>query len=391
MRTTWWLITIAFAANLAARPAAAQMWFEADYLFWDRNNSSDQPYITGGAGSGDADFGFENGYRLILGGGLGNYELEGSYLSIGNWTGSGSSTQALPLAFDGTSGNLLIFPAGAGTLALPSGVRTAASSAAEATEGEFLYAGALINHAYSSNLRDVQLNFGSHRDLSPFRWGIGYRNLLINENGGVSIAGTFGALDVNDGAGPGSLLNDANDQLSDAALVAAGFTNLVGPNGYDAFNPLIPATDTLALLFAGSTENRLDGVQFTAAARTSWGDVVSLEALVRTGLFYNRINGTVSELVVGGGDDDSVYFRTLGDSTNKASFGINPALKAGLNLTDYISLTVGYEILYLTGIGLGPDQLGQVQTSVLGTPTYKVNSSGDFLAHGGSLGVEIRW
>ncbi|MCA9055213.1 MAG: hypothetical protein KDA75_15340 [Planctomycetaceae bacterium] len=391
MRKTLLLLSFGLAAAGLPRTAAAQMWFESDYLFWGRTNGSSQDYITGGAASDDADFGFASGYRLILGGGVGNYEVEGIFSQINGWNGDGTSGLVLPVAFDGNAANAIVFPGGATTLALNSGLALAASQAAELSEAEFLTAGSIVTHSYSSNLRDIQLNFGSHRDLNWFRWGIGYRNVLINENGGAGIFGTFDALDIDDAAGPGDPNNDPNNGLATGSLAAAGFTSLRGTGGFDSINPLVPSADTISMIMTGTTENRLDGVQMMFGVSGSPHEVVTLEGFLRFGLFYNRINGSASELLVGGGDDDSVYFRTLGDSTAKASFGINPGFRSQINITDYIALTAGYELLILTGIGLGPDQLGQVQQNLLGVPSYKVDADGLFVGHGGNVGLEIRW
>ena len=391
MRKTLLLLSLGLASFAAPRAASAQMWFESDYLFWGRANTSDQTYVTGGSSSDDADFDFESGYRFTLGSGLGDYEVEAIFSQIDGWNGDGLTTLALPVALDGNAGNAIVFPGGAGTLAVTSGIGLAATQAAEMSEAEFLTGGTVVSHSYSSNLRDLQINFGSNRDRNIFRWGLGYRNMLIEENGGVGVFGSFDALDIDDAAGPGALNNDPNDGLADGSLAAAGMTALRGANGFDSINPLIPSADTVSMVLSGGTENRLDGVQLTFAASGCPHEVVTIDGFLRLGLFYNRINGTASELLVGGGDDNSIYFRSLGDSTATASFGLNPGFRTLINLTDYISLTAGYELLVLTNIGLGPEQLGQVQTNLLGRPVYEVDSSGVFVGHGGNLGLQIRW
>lgn len=392
MRKTLLLLAFGLTTVGAPQTASAQMWFDAEYLFWGRTNDSDQSYINGAANSGDVDFDFANGVRLTLGGGFGDYELEASFAQIDNWNGDSRGAFALPIAFDNTSLNALVFPAGAGTLAFNSGLAIAATQGAEANEAEFLTAGSLLTHSYTTKLRDVQINFGSNRELNWLRWGVGYRELTIDENGGFGVSGTFDARDLDDGATIGFVGNDPNDGLDDGSLTTAGFVNTAGGgDGFDSIDAFTPTIDRLAVLFNGTTENRLDGVQLSLAARTAPSDIFMLEAFTRVGLYYNRINGTVNELLVGSGDDDSVYYRSLGDSTAKASFGFNPGVRGALHLTDYISLTAGYEFLVVSGVGLGPDQLAQVQTNILGASAYEVDASGLFVGHGGNLGVEVRW
>ncbi|MFV0444324.1 MAG: hypothetical protein ACK5Q5_12210 [Planctomycetaceae bacterium] len=392
MSKTLPLMILGLWAAFAPRPVAAQMWFESDYLFWGRANTSNQDYIRGGASSGDANLGVANGFRLVLGGGFGNYEVEAILSRINGWDGDGTQTFGLPIAFDGNAANTIVFPTGASSLAFNSGLALAASQSAELSEAEFLIPTAAGTHAYSSDLRDIQVNFGSHRDLNWFRWGVGYREILINENGGFGMTGVFDALDVDDAAGPANPTNDdPNNGLGSAALGAAGFTTLSGGGGFNSIDPTVPSADGLTMLTNGMTENRLDGAQLTLAARTAPNEIVTIEGFLRTGLFYNRINGAVHELLIGSGDANGIYGRTMSDSTAKASFGLNPGIRTSFNLTDYISLTAGYEMLLLTGVGLGPDQFANVQTNLLGAPTYKVEADGLFIGHGGNVGVEVRW
>lgn len=392
-RTLLTLLCLAGAAFGLPRPVSAQSWFEADYLFWGRTNGSDRQYITGGVASDDAKFDFASGYRLILGSGFGDYEVEGIFSHVEGWNGSRNSLLGPPLALDDTAANPILFPGGATTFAFRNGLYTAATGPLETSEGEFLLPGAFANTLVASNLRDFQLNFGTNRERSWFRWGVGYRNLRINESGGLMVGGTFNALDVDDGAGPASLIgNDPNDGLAHASLIAAGFTHVAGgADGYDAINPLVPSADGLTALFAGSTQNRLNGVQLQAALRGSPNDIIGFEGFVRLGLFYNEVKGRYSELVAGSRDDDSVYLRTFANDRDRASFGFNPGVRTFLNLTDYISLTAGYELLLLTGIALGPDQIGAANQTLLGTTDYRVDSSGVFIGHGGNVGLEIRW
>lgn len=387
------LLGLGLALWALPRSASAQSWFEADYLFWGRANTSDRAYITGGLGSDEAGFDFASGYRLTLGSGLGDYEVEAIFSKIEGWNDASFGLLGLPLVFDDSVPNPILYPAGAATLAFNNGLYAAATGPLETSEGEFLTPGAFIATTVSSSLRDLQVNLGTNRDRHWFRWGIGYRNLRLTEAGGLQTAGTFDALDVDDGAGPASPVgNDPNDGLAHASLLAAGFTHVAGAaDGFDSLNPLIPSADGLTALFAGRAVNRLDGVQVQGALRGSPNDVVAFEGFLRLGLFYNRIEGSYTEVVAGSRNDDSIYLRAFSDDRSRASFGVNPGVRALLNLTDYISLTAGYELLVLTGIALGPDQIGSIQTTLLGTTGYKVDTSGVFVGHGGNVGLEVRW
>lgn len=394
------ILTLLLCALGATRSASAQMWAEADYLFWNRVNTSDRSFLNGvgGMDSGDLDLGYTSGYRLILGGGIGNYEVEGSFLRIDEWSDDRFGTLANPLAFDDTRNNALVFPGGpASVLAFRNSLFAAATqslAADETNESEFLAAGAASRMSYQSSLRDVQANFGRHRDLGWWRWSIGYRGIKVNEVAGFGVAGPFNALDIDDAegpAGPGIGVNEPNDGLSDAALVAAGFTNVRGAaDGFDAVSAT-GDTDIVAAIFGGSAANRLNGVQIGGAARLAPINEVMFEGFLKLGLFHNHIDGAVNEIVAGSGDDDSVYVRRFSQTKDKASVGANFGVRALLNVTDYLTLTAGYEALVLSGIALGPDQIGRLQTNVLGATSYALDSSGVFIAHGGSVGLEVRW
>lgn len=396
MRKTLIYLTLVLSAAAAPSSASAQLWFESDYLFWGRNNDSHRQFLNGPGGynSDDLKFGVGNGYRLILGGGLGNWELEGSYSKIDNWSDSDGGFLLNPLALDSTAFNPIVFPGGPATrFGFENSLRNAANQAAELSESEFLLAGSAFAASYSSALQDIQLNLAQHRDVHWFRWGVGYRNLRITETAGLLTAGTFNALDLNDGAGIGDPGNGPNDGLAHDSLIAAGFTHVAGgASGYGGIDPGPPASSTtVATLFGGDTENRLSGAQVFVAVNGAPAEFFQLEGFLRLGLFYNSINASTIELVGGSGADDGVYQRVFNEKSSKVSFGFNPGLRALVHLTDYVSLTAGYEILLLTGIALAPDQIGNIQTNLLGTQTYSTDASGVFFAHGGNVGLEIRW
>ncbi len=399
MRKPQLLLILTCLLVSSPQTALAQSWAETDLLFWTRSSNSDKSLITGvgGFNSNSLDFGLDSGYRLTVGTSFLDWEVEAQFSRIDEWSSSTSSALANGLVFDDTGANALIFgapPAAFGFLNGLFGAATETAAADESTEGEFLMPGAMARGFYDSSLQDFQLNVGSHRDLNWFRWAVGFRNIRLKENGRLITSGMFQAADVDDGALPGGVGNDPNDSLSHAALAAQGYTVLSGAaDGFSGFDPTaVPATPTtLATLFGGSTENNLNGIQITTAARAQPNDVLLVEALLRLGLYHNNIDSTINELIVGQVNDDSVYIRRLSAGKNKLSFGVNFGVRGHLNLTDYITLTLGYEILALTGVALAPDQFGSVETNILGAQSHVVDADGLFVGHGGVLGLEVRW
>jgi len=394
-RTTLLLFALGLAGLSAPNHASAQsmFWFDAGYLFWGRANTSDRTFITGGAGSASADYGLGNGYRLALGATLDRYEVEAIFTRVEGWGDGSGGVLASPLALDNTAGNPILFPGGAATLGFANGLFDAATLAAETSEGEFLVPGAATSSRFAGDLRDIQVNLSQSRLCNFIRWGVGYRNLRILDGGGFTVAGTFNALDVDDGLGPGAPANnDPNDQLAHASLLAAGYTNVGGlGDGYDAIYPLVPTADGLTALFNGQADNNLNGVQLTMAVGGSPTTFLTIDGFLRVGLFHNQVQGSYYELLSGSRDDDSVYYRGFAERRNRAAFGVNPGFKLSLDVTEFISITTGYELLFLTGVANGPDQIGQARQGLLGAPVYVLDSSGTFFGHGGNIGLQIRW
>ncbi len=379
-------------AGFAAQPAEAQVRFESDYLFFSRNNDPDDVLITGPGGfsANDYDFGFDSGYRFTLGGSYAEFDIEASFFSIPEWSSSESGFLVNPFVFDDPT-NAFVAPANG--IGFRSGLGTAADIAGlEDDEIEFLEAGAFAQTKYSSRLDSFELNLGSNRSIRPVYFAVGWRHIELDEQMKTLVVGDFQALDAATGLAPGASAV-GNDGLSDAALTAAGFMNIVGPDGFLGYDPTAvpPVITTLGIGFDGRARNDLDGVQVTLGGRYGLSEIISIDGFVKGGIYRNDQYGAVQETLVGVVNDGSVYTRTFTDRDTSASFGGAIGFDVVVAVTDYINFKTGYETLMLTNMAFGPEQAGGVRTDLLGTTRYHLVDNGLFVAHGGHIGLEIGW
>lgn len=389
---------IAFAAvilfGVLSSSASAQMWGGAEYLYFSRLSGSSAPVTTGPGGLSSLDSGgTASGYRFTIGGYIGQFEVEGAFMNIENMSDSASGTFANPLSFDSPANDTAAFGAGVPVTHLPlsSGLYRAATYAGsggvgdETTEVEFLQPGATYQLESFTDIKSGEVNFGTNRNLNPWRVGIGYRTFLIKDGSSSLFSGTFDAVDITGGLGV------VNDGLSNEALVAAGYQNVTSPDGFDSAGSA-GGPDTLAIFTDGYARNELHGAQLTGAYQLFPLDWLTVELFGKAGLFYNTVQGTVTEQLIGGGpNDDSVYQRSFSGKKHAAAFAGTLGLKGIIPITDYINITAGYEAMFFSGIGLGSRQTEGIETSLTGTQAYVPRTSNSLIVHGGTVGLQLSW
>lgn len=401
-RTLFRLALGVFACCLMPAGADAQLFFEADAVFLDRDNNGGAPFINGpeAISNNPGSFNAEAGYRLRLGGYFSEYQVDAIFTQVNPWTNNASGTFARAVTFDDSASNPFVVPVTpANQLAGISALRTAAMStngaADESLEGEYLLPGAQFRTQNRSDYRDFQLDFGTSYLCRRWRMGVGYRYIRINETSTMFLQGIFDARDVDDGDYPGDLNNDTNDGLSHAALTNSGLALIGGAaDGFDGLQPnALPAIppDIIAYETYGRADNELNGAQFTFGYLVVNGEWITLETFSNVGIYRNNIRGSVRETVAGLGNDNSIYQRTLTDDRLKPAFAGTLGFKGTVALTDYINLVGGYEALFLSGIALGPDQILGVGTSNMGTTSFRAQTDGNIILHGGNVGFEILW
>ncbi len=379
--------------SIVTSSASAQMWGDAEYLYFGRLSGSSTPIVGGPGGFSSVDnSGAASGYRLTIGGFIGQLEVEASLMNVEGLSDSSAGTLTSALALDNQANNAVVFGAvPVNSFVIPSGLSLAANAGVESLEAEFLLPGATYALESFTDLRSGEINFGTNRTLNPWRLAIGYRTFLIKDGSSSLINGNFDALDVDDAQTVGGGANDPNDGLSHAALIAAGYTTAFG--AADGFDNQASAggPDTLAIYSAGTARNELHGAQITGGYQLFPLDWMTVELIGKAGLFYNNVQGSIVEALAGGGNDDSVYQRTLSGKKSSAAFAGTLGAKGMVPITDYISFSFGYEIMFFSGLGLGSRQFDGVTTNLAGQHVYSPRSSSHLIVHGGNVGLQLTW
>ena len=88
-------------------------------------------------------------------------------------------------------------------------------------------------------------------------------------------------------------------------------------------------------------------------------------------------------------NDKTTYTRHLNDSKNMAAFLGQAGLTTRLFLRHNIRLFSSYEVIFLSGLALAPDQMRATSTAVTGTAALDLHTQGSTFIHGGRVGLEI--
>lgn len=393
-RTLQWM-ALCFGVVGLAVPSQAQFRFSAEALFMDRDSDGSAPVVAGpDAFSSGGNYDPQAGFRFTLGGSFDNYDVEFIASQFDDWDLSDTGTLANPLVFDETANNpVVVAIPPANTLAYVNSLFDAATSVDELTESERLQAGATYFSESSSRLQDYQINFGSNPNKYLWRFQVGWRHMRLNENSAVGIRGTFDALDTDDAAQAGDLGDDPNNALADGSITGAGFALVSGTNnGFDAaaLGGAV-APDTLTIYNSSGTSNILNGVQLSGGYSLFPESLVSVDLIGRAGLFHNYSQGHFSEALIGSGNDDSIYQRTFSDNRNGVAYSTSLGAQASVPVTDYISLSLGYEVNYVGNVALAPSQSEGIATSPLGARRYRLRTSDSILYHGLNAGLKVVW
>ncbi len=379
---------------------SSQFRFQADWVYFTRQNRSKSIPLFDGPESvnqRDATFNRQSGYRLNLGYMNEDYELEGSFLAIDGLTSSLNGTLTNAVVFDGAAGFGAASAAAQATIGasanflesttLFSPINAAANHANEANELEFLDPGAIYHAHYTTSLQDFDINLKGRRQSGRLlRFGFGYRNIQFNEGGSAALRGSFNTVDTDGDETPGN--NQLNDGLSNAALTAvpgAGLTLASGAGGFSENTP----PDQLLFTSASNTTNQLNGVQATLDATFLESEYFSIGGSAKAGIYHNRARGSINETYQALDNGLSRYTRSLGASQDRVAFAGNLGINATVFLRENLRLFGGYELMYLSGVALAPDQSSGIRTDIANVTSLNLQSHGQALFHGGRVGFEI--
>jgi len=319
----------------------------AEGLFLERSNDSfDQPMIVetidGNPGAtflstSDLDFNFDPAVRAVLGVRLHDgWAIEGSYLGLRDSDASAFITPP----DDETN---LTFPGGLVTNVISGVDRIYANYSSSLYTAELNLVHCRGNCSAWSNPKAASATpvagVGNRSRCQTFEWFAGFRYLSLNE--GLNLYGE-------------------RDQQTHDGTVAVEH----GP--YDI-----------------RTNNNLYGGQLGARLR-GWGARLGWEATGKAGIFGN--DAQQEQYIL---DFPDFELRPLtGAEDVQVAFLGELSLTAIYRLTDVWSLRAGYNVIWVSGLALAPDQLDFSGTLPAGD---QLRSTGSMFLHGASCGVEARW
>ena len=380
---------------------------QADALYFTRNNRSRDNEIISGPEAfrfNNLDFNYQSGTRLSVGYLEDDYEFDGSYTSLGSWNAGQNGTLLHGLNFDGPTAYGAASGAAKSAVDIGSDpnfltshtyfspMNAAALSSAEAGELEYLQAGAQFSSHYTSDLRDIEANF--KRRPQPGRWvrfGVGYRNFQFNEVGQTTLTGTFGAVN-SDVVGVPDDTGTSNQGLSNASLTGVGLiAGTTTANGFSDGSTSAPVTAPDVLLFSTNSNvvNQLNGIQATADFQFLESDYWQLGGFAKAGVYRNAARGMITESYTDIQNDKNSYTRQLGASNNGAAFGGHLGLTSRVMLWKNVRVFSAYEVIFLSGLALAPDQVRAVSNEPTAGASLNLQTHGNVIMHGGRLGLEI--
>ncbi|MCA9029262.1 MAG: hypothetical protein KDA66_00560 [Planctomycetaceae bacterium] len=388
---------VAVLAMSFSSAAQAQLFFEADAVFLNRSGGIGGGSLISGSNSvstSGLNTGYEPGYRLNFGAQLLEYQVDASFTQVSPWQDAISGGIPNIVILDDTAGIAIVDPGMlANRIVIPNGLFDASTLPAELSESERLRGGSVWSYTDRANYHDFEINMGTARDAAPWRFSVGYRHIQYDGRSRFALAGVFDAIDTDDAAVFGGITNDPNDALLSASFTdpKVGFTTLSGGGDFDAFDTM-DGPDTLIYSSTGRADNALHGAQATFAMRLLDGAWVTLEGTAKAGLYQNNLRGSVTEGVVGTGNASLALQRSFVSKKVSAAFAGNLGLRAVISLTDYINLVGGYEVTFLSGIGLAGDQVHGLTTDLgTGMRVFDAVNTGDVVLHGGTAGLEVTW
>ena len=115
----------------------------------------------------------------------------------------------------------------------------------------------------------------------------------------------------------------------------------------------------------------------------------ALGGYAKAGVFHNAARGSISERYADTLNDKTTYTRRLSDSKNTAAFLGQAGLTSRLFLRHNVRLFSSYEVIFLSGLALAPDQMRAVSSTVPGAAALDLHTQGSAFIHGGRVGLEI--
>ena len=139
-------------------------------------------------------------------------------------------------------------------------------------------------------------------------------------------------------------------------------------------------------LYRIDTNNHLHGFQIGADAQVfNLGRHFHIDAILRAGIFYNRADqNNVSPALGRLGFDSAVS-----DAESHTAFLGEFGLRGEWLLSDCLSVRVGYQLIWIDGVALAPDQI--IHTDLTPTSQASLDKNGDVLYYGTTIGLVMEY
>jgi hypothetical protein len=207
-----------------------------------------------------------------------------------------------------------------------SGSQTVAGVTSYLTNPPVLFGASSVTASYTSSLHNGEIN-GRRAHNDWITWIVGFRALQIDE------------------------------------LLAADIA--VGPSAHSV-----------------ATQNRLYGGQIGLDALLFDGECWYVNAVGKVGIFGNSADQVTRTTNIGGALPFITY--TGNQTSFVGEFGVN----AGYRMSERWSLLAGYNLLWINGVAVAPDQLAATNLTT-GVGTLATN--GNLFYHGVNVGLEYGW
>jgi len=346
----------------------------------------------------DAEFGYQSGVRAFLAMSSNGIRIEGIFSDYGAWNSVGSGTLTQGVAFD--EGRITNW-AGGNFINLTTGfesLHAATDSAMGGTPDEEEGLGRSVAFPgddlptyevlYRSILQSFELNMVTEDPAARVQIGLGYRNLQLDEVASVGITGTLRAVDATAPFSGGISHN--------ALTTFGGLTHLAGTaDGFeDETGNLSALPDTLQMFHDARTSNDLNGAQLIFSEQIMYWRGWTIDGIGKAGAYHNHVNATVSERYIGtdpGSGNSSTYGRTYADSKSQLAFAGSVGLQSNFPLSRNWSVIGGYEMMYMYGVALSPEQYAGVTGTTFVGRTFNADTHGELISHGGNLGLQYSY
>jgi hypothetical protein len=376
-------------------------YFQADWLFTTNASTwtNTRNFIEGPAAVSFSSLpgcSAENGYRLQGGACLGNWIFEGIYSHYGRWDSTlNENIDGVAFNANGVAGNWAgrnfinantYFTPIVNAASMTSPANTAGDQSGLSPSTAFAtdFPPALMVYSHTdfyvteANVKDAEYFFPLWgRGL---RVGAGYVNANLNNESWVGLSGTFRA--SNAGGATVSLPNSVLTTPTGGNLVlvsggGGGFTDGISNGGTGTPSQLI-------FTHSAKTRNELNGAQIVLD-----GDLLEIEHLdfgasLKAGIFDNFAQGTITETYSTTNNDFSSYGRQYSGNRNHVAFLGGVGVEAGWHVTKEIAIRSGYDVLFLSNLALGPEQINGLSNG-----WYRVQTNGSACVQSAHSGVEI--